>query len=425
MNRKAISIIIIFILAVIAGNWVYGSILAKKIEQKLKARVAVLGEDVQLDISELNVNPILSKMQLDGVLIKGADGMQLAHIKRVKLDIPYREAMRWLNSEKYGEIKSFRLKAHDLSLYVPVADDNLLVEELILDFDGHLTQDNMVRLDHNFPETRQHLKVKVSHVEFALTPWMDALGFTAEQRDQFNHIDKVTLDLHFDPHKRELNMKAIHLDAPLLSMQARGHLTYVGDGLQGMHVQSTQSALELKLNKEGLVWGDPTVNGKFSLGKLHIQTESELDYAGDYPLVKSQASSFLLEDLSLSFEGKKKAQLEAQTALLGLDLNTLGVKRFALCTSLNNEVLTVYDTEIISSLIDASLEASVAMNALDPMQSLINEGRLEINKLQVGLQNALSTFELMTGQTLPRKGDAIILEMSGPVGRPIIKGFKY
>ena len=425
MNRKVILVIAILVMGVMAGNWIYGNILAKKIEERLEERVKLLSDDLQLQIDKVKVNPLLSKLQFKGLSITSLDGNELAFAKELMLDMPYKEAMRLLKSKEFEELKSLKLKCKDLSVYIESAEDKLLAKELIIDFDGHLTKEDIEQLDTAFPDIDQQLRINATELSLAQTPWMNALGFTPEQIKQFNKVDELSMDVSFKSNKQKFEIKDFHIYSPLLSVKSNGNLSYSGEGLDNMVTLRTQSSFDIQLNKTGITWGDAESSGKYTLGKLHMKADGVVNYVDDKPVIESQTTAFLLEDLLLEYSGKKKAQLEAKTALLGLKMDKVKLDRLAINSSLNDQKLIIDNSEIQSSLLDATLNARVDINAIAPAISQIKHGKLVVSNLQPGLQNALSTFELMTGQSLPRDGESIVLDMSGPVTRPNIKGFRY
>ncbi|MCT4643414.1 MAG: hypothetical protein N4A74_00400, partial [Carboxylicivirga sp.] len=400
MNRKLLLIIVILIMGVIAGNWIYGNILAKKIEASLEERVKLLSEDWQLEVDKIKVNPLLSKLQFKGLVVKTVDGKDVAEVQEMVLDMPYHEAMRLLKSKQFDEIKSLKLKCSELAVFMEAAGDKLLAEELIIDFEGHLTKKDIENLDTKFPDTKQELSIDATELSLAQTPWMNNLGFTPEQIEDYNQMEELSMHIVFDPKKQEIELEDFHMYSPLLSLTSNGKLNYAGEGIEGMETLKTQSSFNCQLNKGGISWGDPETTGKFSLGNFHIKTDGVVAYQDEIPMVESQTASFLIEDLKVEYSGNKKDQLQAQTALLGIDVNNLELEKLALNSNLRDQKLIISDSEIKSSLLDATLKAELEINAMAPQTSQIKKGKLVVSKLQPGLQNALSTFELMTGQSL-------------------------
>jgi len=424
-HKVLITALIIILTGVFVGNWVYGTVLSKKIEKQLISLFQTVDAKHQLEFNKVKVNPLLSKLQIKGFTISTLQGQEVISGQELILDMPYSEVMRLLNDKKVEELKSLKLKVADLSVYVEGANDSLLVNQLLIDFDGHLLKADIENIQNQFPESKQELMLQAKGLRFAQTPWMNNLGFTEDQIKEFNWVEELKVDLSFNPNKQEFKVADLHMLSPLMNCVSEGTVKYAGNGLANVKTTSVNSAFKLELNNNGIEWGDPSTTGRFAIDKLMIDTESAVSYAGSSPVIQSQASDVLLENFSVEFSGDKKAQLEASAALLGLKLDKVNIKRLSIQSNMENNAFVIKNTELKSSLLNAELDARIQMNEQAPGASQIEYGTLIISDLVPGLQNALSTFELVTGQSLPRKGKAIVLEMSGAVSRPNIKGLKY
>ncbi|MBK3519807.1 hypothetical protein [Carboxylicivirga marina] len=427
MNKKQILLILIVITACLfIGNWVYGNVLANKIQEQLEQQLELAIGDVDVEFEKVVINPLFSKVELIGLEIRTINGQELLlGSSQVKLAMPYSEAMRLLKTDDFEHIKSFNVQLFDLSLNVIGADDNLLVDDLSIQFRGHISKQDIEVLNTQFPDKKQAVKIKAKHLRFANTPWMDALGFTKEQIQRFNKVDNLFMDLEFDPKKNRIVLDDLHMHSPIVSYVSKGQMTYDGEGLDNFSIKQAASSLELKLNDKGLQWGNKESNGLYSLDNLYVKMDGVMNHKGAEPVIQSHTTKFLVENLTVEYAGEKKQQMEQQAALLGLKMDKLMLQRLALNSELKNNELYITDTEIKSSLLDAQLKAKINVNALQHELSQIEKGTLVISNLAPGLKNALSTFELMTMQSLPRKGNSIVLEMSGNITRPNIKGLRY
>jgi len=426
MQKRIIGgIILLLIAGLFVGNWVYGTILSKKIEEGIANRFKLLGDNVEVSLEEVKVNPLFSEIQLIGILVQSVDGELIARGKEVDLDMPYSEAIRMLKSKDFEELKSFCIHVNELAIYIEGAEDQLLVNSLMLDFDGSLTKSDLKNINTVFPTQKQAVKIIAKDMSFANTPWLETLGFTPAQITQFNKVDKLSMDAEFNPNKKILRIDDLNIHSPLMDYDSNGSLKFSGDGLDGMKPKQVKSFIEFKLKEKGIEWGDPQTSGRYTLGNLAVQIEGVVDYEDSTQIIQSQRTNFLLEDLKLEYSGAKKAQLEAQTALLGIKMDQLSISRLAIQSNLADGQLRIKNSELKSSLFNADLNLEVKLDKYDHMASQIIAGKLVVSDLVAGLQNGLSTFELMTGQSLPRNGDDIIIEVSGPISRPNIKGLRY
>ncbi|MCU4157004.1 hypothetical protein J1N10_13525 [Carboxylicivirga sp. A043] len=426
MKKTRILITVVLIVAgLLIGNWIYGNILSKKIENQLERQIELVFEGAEVTFDKVNVNPLFSKLEFYGLQIVSDDGVELFSSTEAKLGMPYSEAMRLLKSKNFEEVKTFSIHLFDSAVFIEGVDDKLLVDDLYFSFKGHLTKQDLEQLNDKFPDQKQAVKVDAKGLSFADTPWMDALGFTSEQINRFNKIDKLTADLRFNPDKQIIQLNDVLLHSPLATYTSVGELSYEGEGLEKMKVTHSSSSIELKLNDKGIEWGDPETNGKYSLDNLYVKMDGDVSYEDSLPQIHSQSTQLLLENLSVEYAGAKKAELEAQTALLGLKMDKLTVKKLAISSKIENDLLVISQGELLSSLMNAELEAKIKIDERHHKASQIEKATLIVSELAPGIENALTTFELMTMQSLPRKGKSIVLEMSGDVTRPTIKGLRY
>lgn len=426
MQKKALLLItILLVIGLFIGNWIYGNILAKKIERSLTEKVALISDDVQLTIDKVNVNPLLSKLDFKGLEVSDLNGKMLFKSDEIILDMPYSEAMRILKSNRFEELKSFKMTLIKTSVYMENPANELLLDKLSMDFNGHITKEDIDQLEERFPIKKQAITINVEDIQLLDTKWMDSLGFTDEQKEHLSKVDEVDCDLTFNPDKKEFELRNLKLDSPLIEYTSNGTYKYIGDGLEGASPVLVNSAFELSLRDKGIEWGDIQKSGQYSLSDLSVKMDGEIEYVDGQKIVRSHSSNVLLEGLSIKFGGKLQERLKAQTAMLGMDMGALKVDRLAIKSSLKDDKLIIKNTELISSLLSAQINANVHVNQDNHKASEIIEAKVVVSDLVSGLQNALSTLELMSGQSLPREGEAIVLELNGSVLRPNIKGFKY
>ncbi len=424
LMKKKLLIIIVLLGLVLVGNWVYGNVLAHKIEDRLLHLAKSMDDELLIEFDEVHVNPLLSKLQLRGLTISKMDGRKLATGQTVILDMPYREAIRLVNRKHIDELKSLKLKVEQLQVYV-LGEDKLVVDNLQITFSGQLSKEDIHSIQTAFPDEKQRLRIQAKGVEFSQTPWMDALGFTKEQIASINHFDQLLVDCQLLPQQSQLELMKFQLNSDFIDCQSNGVLNYRGEGLKNTKVEKSESSFKLYLKEKGLTWGDAETTGRFSLDKLDIESDAVVVYHDSVPSVESQKSHILLENLTLEYAGKKQAQLEAQTALLGLKMDKITVSRLAINSNLVDNRLTITDSELQSSVMNIDLNAKVNISPDAPSASQIEAATLILSNLAPGIQNGLATFELMTMQSLPRKGNDIVLEMSGALARPDIKGLRY
>lgn len=89
---------------------------------------------------------------------------------------------------------------------------------------------------------------------------------------------------------------------------------------------------------------------------------------------------------------------------------------------MENNRLTIMDTELITQLFSAMLTADLLIDDGDPERSIINNAKLLIKDLSPDLELAVAKIEKEMRQSLPRINKDIVLEFSGRLDNPRIKG---
>jgi len=416
--------ILILILIVFIGNWVLGKMIARNVETHIVKVLKAVNPDINIRIDDIGVNPICSKVELYGLVLTAINDREIATCTQVEIDMPITESFRLLKSKGFDEFKDFTWNMNDLMFHVQEANQ-VHIDELVLDFEGHLSRESLKVINKTFPSEKQYFNLDAKNIYMSNAPWVGALGLTDDQEEQFSQLDHLMIDVAFNPQNKEFIWKDLQCDSPLLSAESQGSLTYKSDGLKGMAPLLSTSTVDVKLNEDGVKWGNSETTGRISLDNLEMQVKSSVSYEDSVPLIKSHSSQVLLENLTLEYTGQKKAMMEAKTALLGLKMDQLNVSLLKLQSTIKDNKMVVENSMFKSSLFNAEINALIHLNPLKYRESNIVESQLVVSNLIASIQNGLSTFEFMTGQALPRKGNDIVLELNGSLSKPKIKGLMY
>lgn len=423
--KKLLLIVTALLILVFAGNWVYGNVLSRKIEDRLIHFSKQINDRVILQFDNIHVNPLLSKLQFKGLQLTTVDGRELAKGSTVVLDMPYQEAIRLLNGKQVKELKSLKVKIQNLTVFLASQGEQLEVKSLFADFDGNLRKEDLANIQVKLPELKQRLSISADGVEWEQAHWPDALGFTAMQKKQLAQLNRVKLVCEFKPESKQFELIDLRVNAPLFDSYSNGIVNYSGDGLSAVKLTQSDYDFQIGLKERGMEWGDANSTGKYSIGKLSLKTDARLSYTDSGSVVQSQNIDLDLNDLTVEYAGKRRAQLEAKTALLGLKMDKIVVKKLSLHSGLSADELVIKNSVLQSSILDMSVDAKLELVQSAIKTSQINNATVILSNLAPGIHNGLATLELMTGQKLPRKGEDIVLEMSGSLVRPNIKGIRY
>lgn len=129
-----------------------------------------------------------------------------------------------------------------------------------------------------------------------------------------------------------------------------------------------------------------------------------------------------IENLKINY-GEQKNSNGASS--FNFSMNNLDLEKLDLNYALTNEKLKIADSEIKSSIIDATVFADVSMNSSNPANSNINEAQVKVMKLSPELQEMVTGLEQQMGKELPKEDGVIVLELTGKLGSPKIRGFEF
>jgi hypothetical protein len=109
----------------------------------------------------------------------------------------------------------------------------------------------------------------------------------------------------------------------------------------------------------------------------------------------------------------------------GIDINQIMINSLNLNYQTSDQQIKIEQGKLDSSLVDANIRADLKLNDQYPNLSKINDFKVELSNFTGNLRNLFETMETRMGVSLPRDGDAIVLEMKGTFAQPQIKGLHY
>ncbi|MBI9064712.1 MAG: hypothetical protein JEZ14_22190 [Marinilabiliaceae bacterium] len=429
MKAKLIVVIgAVLVSALFVGNLVLGNSLAVKLKNQLELSLNKGDSPKNVSIEEVSVSPLFSKIKLKGLKVVDQQHQQALSSPLIEVDMPYQEALRLANSKKVEEIKSFRLKVHDLELLSIPSNNRITIDESVVDFDGHLTRADINQLDQHFPSKKQHITVSVNDLKLTACELYTYLGISQDQLQQWSTLTQGAFSIEFLPNKKELVFKDVVLKSSLFTYQSAGLWKYSGDGFKQAKLTVVDADTEFKLLPDKLEWGRADKTGRFSLAKMEGSFKGNMEYDSHKKMIGTRSDnefSFAMDDLSVRYAGRKKAEMDTRSILLGVSLNEIVIYKLRLNSKIKNDELIIKDTRLESSLLNASLEGVVKLNPLNLNFSQIKNAKLLIDIHDSGLEGRVSTIEMMMGRALPREGNTIALQIYGSLNKPKVHGLPF
>lgn len=412
-------LVVLLIVAVFTANGIYGNKIAKEIDTQLKIKIAQNELPVSVVYSKVKVNPMFSTVKIVGVSVSDLKENGTFRCKSMDFDIPYNEALRLLESTGFEQINSFNVKLVQPELLAKDSTVFATLKDLTVDFDGHLTKADFENIATQFPDQNQELQISFSGLKIQLPGDLYKKPPFSELLNQFTEIDKGSYTIVYSSESEEFQVKEASIESPVISYKGNSTFKFVGNSLRDFKPEMAVMKTSLLLRPKDFEWKDKNGNkGEFSLGKLRFDTNSKISF--ENKMFPEGEMKLEIVDLKMNYGGEKNNG----RSMLNLSFNNLDIQKLDFNYLLNDKKLSITDSQIISSLIEATVFADVDIDQMNPANSTIKEATVRVKKLAPDLEKLLNRFEQQMGKDLPREDGVIVLELSGKLTQPTIKGFE-
>ena len=240
-------------------------------------------------------------------------------------------------------------------------------------------------------------------------------------------IDDFYLELNFSPESNQMSISELSISTPFLDFENSVKLNYIGQNLEDILPEMLELKSDFSFSPNSLTLGIPELTGSISLNEISSTIDILFDLEDWEELEDGiPQGSFSLELIGLQGQftnpQKRELSLNQFESMLGVDVNDIRIDKASVSFEMQAQTFSVSNTSINTSLgsMDISTDISIVDEDLD--ESIITEGLIVISDLSPELSKLISDLELSMGETLPRDGQDIVLDFSGEIGDPKIKG---
>lgn len=422
-----VGVAVLLVIGVFVGNWIIGNKIAEEIDAELRDRISKMDLPLLLTYSEIDVNPLLSKVKFNTVTVSNDRKTVKINCDVLNIGISYDDAIKITKGSEFEEINSFQITIVNLSFQEFLSNRKINFGNISLDFDGHITKSMFEELEQKFPNKEQRLELSFSNLKVDLPEIFRELMLTSELRNQISTVDNANIILKYLPESKEFLIENLSISTPIISLKYFGSLEYTGNSPNDFKPNQFDVEANISITPSNLEYGVPDETGRFSFSKLSSSVRTILKSnkrGGIEEKIPEGEFSFLLEGLSAEFSGRLKRELERGEIgqILGISLDEIVIEKFSISLKMENNRLTIMDTELITQLFSAMLTADLLIDDGDPERSIINNAKLLIKDLSPDLELAVAKIEKEMRQSLPRINKDIVLEFSGRLDNPRIKG---
>lgn len=410
-----LGVLFLLLACVLIGNTIFGNKMSKELDRELKAKMAENELPVSIEYAELKVNPLFSQVSVTDFLVTDHKDIRTFSCPEIEIDIPYDEALRLVEEGRFEELYAVKLNFNHPKIESTKAKLVLEMNDLVIDFNGHLTMADIENLDATFPKKKQRLNVSLSKLMVKVPELFGKAPF-AGLIEQLTEIDKASYSIEFIPEEKKIDLRNFDIRSSILKYTGNSSVNYVGDGLKNFKATTTESMAEMIVEPEDFSWSQGDGNGEFSMDKLFVKSRTSFDL--EKMTLPEGEIKIELEKLKLNSDEQKKKPFN-------MSLNNLEVEKLDLNYALRDNKLSITDTEIMSSELEATIFANVDMDESMPANSTIKEATVKVKSLSPYLQQMVKMLEMQMGKELPREDSTIVLELSGKLMRPTIRGFEF
>ncbi len=427
--KMFIGIMAILIAGILLGNWHIGNRTALKIDRKLRTEFSKAEMPVILTFSEVQVNPLLSKVNISSVSMTDNKSAFKLTCDAIETKMAYSEAAKLSGSDEFEEINSFVTTFEQLKFIRSANNSEMTMDKVIFKFDGHLTKGMIQEIEDFFPQEEQHVEVSFSNVTFDFPEMYRELSITPDIQEKISSIDKAVFSFSFLPDSKELRLTKLSLTTPVSSLDYSGYLAYSGNTPRKFAPRTLGVNTDLLITPSQLTFGQPDATGRFGFSKFSISSLAELKFneRGDIGKQLPEGEfSFLLEDFTAEFAGRPKKLLERNDIgkIIGIDFEKIDIEKAALSYSMKNNRVIIANTKLITPFFKATLDADIQVDPDRKDNSVINNARFVLSDIAPDFELGIAKIEREIKQSLPREGKNIVLKASGKLGAPEIVGLE-
>ncbi len=415
---------LILITVLYAGNWIYGKQIASKIDSQLKNSFQAGLVPYDISYSKIEVNPLFSEFIFHDLIIKDKKNDLILESQKLKVKMKYAEALELSKTYNFEHVTYIKSKFDNVSIKNYNGKSYVLSDRMDFDFDGNINQLMYRSLLQALPTEKQEVYIKFNdfHLDHS------SFHLYNQHKGVVNPNEKITegiIHLVYKPENQMLYVKNFDLDSESFVFENAIDVKIGGLKLDELHANQINFSSNFK-NKKEVSLGEKT-NGQGFYKLKYIESSMHgnavLDNNGNIDTKHLPEFNLLLNIKGLSAE--QKGLSKGLGSILSIPSDSITIDALVFQSQLKDGRLTVSDSKLESSLMNANLVADIKYDQLNPDKSEIESFEFRLSQIKSELQNGFKNIESMLGFTLPRDGDDIVLELKGSLYAPKIKGVDY
>ncbi len=447
MNRKSLIILILAII-VISSIFIVNAVVAKKIAKSVDQQLQTLLSEndpalgLQFDYGQVNANPIGRSVTITDFKMRGIDPYDIdIEASQVKLKTSLSEILSLAGNSNLKSLRELSIDLQNPIFKSEESQPSFTAKSMKILFNGEVSPFEIERIDNGIlPSTKQSVAL-----HFQDMGWENVEELMQEVPDEvrsilgsnYNQSGNFSFALAFDPYKKQIHLTQWEINNRTTSASGNAFINFVGDSFDEFEPKDGHVEMEYKLGK--IKESYPEL-GEYSLKKFNLGFELDLDFesVSNGPSATNFLSSTPIKSLTyrMNAEGLKLAPSESLNNTISqfdtsAALNALSMKKMALEFEMSEGKMELGKLEVkVDDLVDLTANAIMSYQVL-PGQGLFGEeaevlvfdnAYLEVRSQSKSIDDLIEMLEVNLPKPFPRKNGKTIIDMSGPVDNPTIKG---
>ncbi len=422
--KVLIPVLLILITGLYAGNWIYGKQSASRIDRQLKNSFQAGLIPYDISYSKIEVNPLFSEFIFHDLIIKDKKNDLILESEKLKVKMKYAEALELSKTYSFEHVTHVKSKFDNISIKNYNRESYVNCGRVDFDFDGNINQLMYRSLLQALPTEKQEIYIKFNDLHLDPSSFHQFNQYKGVVNPNEN-INEGIINLKYEPENQMLYVRNFDLDSESFVFENAIDVKIGGLKLDELHANQFIFTSDFK-NKKEISLGEKT-NGQGFYTLKYIESSMHgsavLDNNGNIDTKHLPEFNLLLNIKGLSAE--QKGLSKGLGSVLSIPSDSITIDALVFQSQLKDGRLTVSDSKLESSLLNANLAADIKYDQLNPDKSKIESFEFRLSQIKSELQNGFKNIESMIGFTLPRDGDDIILELKGSLNAPKIKGVDY
>ena len=444
MNKKLVITLVILgvlIVGTLVANNIVGSRVAESVDKQLQA---MKDDDTGLlpfefEYESVSASPINGSVTITNFNIIAEDiDFGTFKSEAIELSMPLGEIFAIMNDKELTAVNKMSIEL--VSPYFSYEGVKMFEADMFeLSYDGEISFFELDRAEEGLlPSTRQSVAVSTRNMGLAnsdeimdlLEEDLEDIGpFAASLREQLKEKSDLDIALSFDPEMKKFRLKEFMSRTSFATIEGEGEVNFDGEGVEDFEPVGGQ--FEIAYETGAYEMDDPNFGSfKYAGGDLYVKAEFEMpgDDFFEPPVVNFTVKMDMDE---LQFTISDDDLYDAAMQGIPLESPEISIKAFVIdiekdgdSMDLNELKLNIKDQINLNAYMhiegDGDIDITSGLDA--GLGAKIKSAKIEISDLSEMLNEMVQDFEEGFPKPFPRKGDKIVIELSGSLEDPIIKG---